>query len=752
MSPNNFWDPNASLAGPENAPASADVLFELDDYDDGIQHNAAGYGGVFNLEFAPDGKLLAAACQNKAVVLFDPLTHRQTAAVPAAHTDCVNGIKFLDSRLFASCSDDHTVALWDVRQLRNRVHTLRGHTKWVKNIEYHTADQRLITSGFDGNVIAWDINRPCDDSVHQEHLFKLHGLMRMKLSPDLNKLVLCTSNGVMLLLQNLDLDHFCHDMTAFSLKTGFVLSGRRKEERSVMGRSRNRPVIIRDFPTFNKAQIIHSMQIHPQSWAVLSRNTSASDESEWTCVHDIQEFALHDGPPDEESSRASKQNSEAKAVDALQGTLPSSPERMGMEDEEELPSQGYYILGDAATPRFEVLLDHRGGNWLDIPSVRRSGPRRRQEDEQREEEEEEYDDEEEEQQQRRQHQEEEDEEDNRSLFEDDSDEFDIDDLAVENNRQRAIMMGLNILIQRNAASVYGDLRTLEDGDGFEEEVRERRRRGNRLRPSPAAPTASSFRERMERQRQLNRSRWRVTRRLSQLTRTYRERRQQALARLAATLDNNNSAPDVYSEGGSSSSSGGVGVREPNNGQDGRTWNERTDEIRQTLRSLRSGLDMVMANLNNVRRQIDHSVESGLNFSGTSPFLLRDGIRTTPTFHENYRSENANLRQVYAQQRPRLTHYTLEPNVGAGFIKELCFSSDGRLICSPFKQGVRLLAFDHNCSEMSHCVSEQPQKLVVLSRLPSCHRKSVVSTRFSPTHLMLVSGCLDGKIAWHQPVL
>ncbi|KAA0202391.1 hypothetical protein HAZT_HAZT009245 [Hyalella azteca] len=611
--------------------------------------------------------------------------------------------------MFASCSDDHTVALWDVRHLRQRVHTLRGHTK------------------------------PCGESVHQEHLFKLHGLMRMKLSPDLNKLVLCTSTGFMLLLQNLDLEHFYRDMANFSLKTGLNLRGCTTDERSVIGRSRNRPVIIEDFPKFNKAQIIHSMQIHPQSWAVLSRNTSASDESEflmntvalyfqWTCVHDIQEFPIHEGPS--EDTPKSTKVSNTKAM----GNLPSSPNRLAvddMEEGEELPSRGYYIVGDEVTPRFEVLLDQRGGNWFDVPIVRQSAVRRDEPENEVEEDEEDETDEENDEQQPLQANAE---ENNRNAFEDDSDEFDIDDLVVENNRQRAIMMGLNILINRNAASVYGDLRAVGDGEGAEAEIRERRRRGMRIRP---ATQASSFR-----QRQLNRNRWRVTRRLSQLTRTYRE--QLALARLTATSINGAAIDGLNRQNNPP-------PRAPNP-IDSRSWNERTDEIRQTLRSLRSGLDMVMANLNNVRQQIDDRVETGLNYSGLLP-ALREGIRTTPMFLERYRSPSATWRAIYAQQRPRLTHNILEPNVGAGFIKELCFSADGRLICSPFKQGIRLLAFDKNCAEMSHCVSSgEPEKLVVLSRIPACHRRSVVSTKFSPTHLMLVSGCLDGKIAWHHPIL
>lgn len=67
--------------------------------------------------------------------------------------------RFLDNRLFATCSDDTTIALWDLRKLNSKVCSLHGHASWVKNIEYDTNTRLLVTSGFDGNVITWDMNR-----------------------------------------------------------------------------------------------------------------------------------------------------------------------------------------------------------------------------------------------------------------------------------------------------------------------------------------------------------------------------------------------------------------------------------------------------------------------------------------------------------------------------------------------------------------------------------------------------------------
>lgn len=99
---------------------------------------------------------------------------------------------------------------------------------------------------------------------------------------------------------------------------------------------------------------------------------------------------------------------------------------------------------------------------------------------------------------------------------------------------------------------------------------------------------------------------------------------------------------------------------------------------------------------------------------------------------------------------RLTHYIEEANVGRGFIKELCYSNDGRLICSPFSNGVRLLSFSPNCDELSTLQPKLPGiKLHEIGTNVS-HSNIVLCTKFSPIHPLLVSGCLAGRILWYQP--
>jgi WD repeat-containing protein 32 len=50
-------------------------------------------GGIFNLEFSPDGKILSAACEKRNILIFDPLTRRVVQNLENAHQDCVNCVR-----------------------------------------------------------------------------------------------------------------------------------------------------------------------------------------------------------------------------------------------------------------------------------------------------------------------------------------------------------------------------------------------------------------------------------------------------------------------------------------------------------------------------------------------------------------------------------------------------------------------------------------------------------------------------------
>lgn len=149
------------------------------------------------------------------------------------------------------------------------------------------------------------------------------------------------------------------------------------------------------------------------------------------------------------------------------------------------------------------------------------------------------------------------------------------------------------------------------------------------------------------------------------------------------------------------------------------------------------------------------------WTGNIPFYSRSRRTLTERPHRiNTGILSINPRNVrrlnIKQNNKRLLYYCAEPNEGKGFIKELCFNNDGRLICSPFKCGIRLLSFSKDCEELSNVVPshsykqhQPPQKLYEVFAKSDQHQDIVVSTKFNPRAPIVVSGCLSGELSWYQ---
>uniref|UniRef100_A0A182N8M0 Uncharacterized protein n=1 Tax=Anopheles dirus TaxID=7168 RepID=A0A182N8M0_9DIPT len=470
------------------------------------------YGGTFNLEFSPDGSLLAAACEKKSIVLFDPLTEIQICAVKNAHSDCVNSIKFINERIFATCSDDTTVALWDIRNLTTKIITLVGHSGWVKNVEYSKRDGLLLSSGFDGSMYAWEVNNGIDYGSVYWRVLHTSGLLRSRLSPDENRMVLSMSSGFMIIIHDLDLANLESDLDGFYPNVYRLMQDSRQlipkavrfRHMFYPKRKKNRIELVTDFPPDNHPEMIGGLVIHPQGWCTLSRNVSIDETSEWSVVHDIQEISQNDNmDEDEEEDMVERENE-------------------GQEESE---------------------------------------------DERTEE-------------------------------------------PANNNTS-----GTDALAQPSTSGT----------DIWATEV------------------------------------------------TYRERK-------AMTTSHARNRGQIY------------------------------------------------------------GIVSGVCSSARAGYTGAGKKRVT---------------KAVASNTPRMLYYIQESNMNQGYLKESCFSPDGRVICSPYDNGFRLLAFNENCNELQHATdigrNGSPQLLQEVKR-KQCHSSLVVSSQFSPRFPLLVTGCLLGKIVWHQPTL
>ncbi len=207
----------------------------------GLEYSDSPYGAVFNLEFSPIEDLVIAVCANRAILVYDPRTSSRVSVVPHGHEDCVNCVTFLDNFTFATCSDDHTIRVWDMRSLRGSRAVLSGHTNWVKNIEYDKKSETLFSVAFHDGVRAWDINKL--DSYSEEEtdnqVLKFHDPVRMRISPDGSKMFVSTRKNLCLVIDRFDGKHV-HEITA-SVESLMQAPTSKKTTQQLKQRKTNRP-------------------------------------------------------------------------------------------------------------------------------------------------------------------------------------------------------------------------------------------------------------------------------------------------------------------------------------------------------------------------------------------------------------------------------------------------------------------------------------------------------------------------------
>ena len=81
---------------------------------------------------------------------------------PKAHTDAVNAIAFHPhwEPLVATGSADKSIGIWDLRNLRRKLHALESHRDSVVGLEWHPFDKAILaSSSYDRRINVWDLSR-----------------------------------------------------------------------------------------------------------------------------------------------------------------------------------------------------------------------------------------------------------------------------------------------------------------------------------------------------------------------------------------------------------------------------------------------------------------------------------------------------------------------------------------------------------------------------------------------------------------
>ncbi|ETI24716.1 histone acetyltransferase type B subunit 2 [Cladophialophora carrionii CBS 160.54] len=188
------WDPHQSG---RLATASEDYTVRLWDISQASKSNKllnesrryTHHGGIVNdVQFHPIlPHLLGTVSDDLTMQLLDlrqPDTTRASAKGENQHRDAINAIAFNGAveTVVATGSADKTIAIWDLRNLKDKLHVLEGHNDSVTTLEWHPFEESVLaSSSYDRRIMFWDLAKvgeeqaPEDSEDGPPELLFMHG-------------------------------------------------------------------------------------------------------------------------------------------------------------------------------------------------------------------------------------------------------------------------------------------------------------------------------------------------------------------------------------------------------------------------------------------------------------------------------------------------------------------------------------------------------------------------------------------------
>lgn len=134
------------------------------------KHTAA----VNDVHFHPLHKFwIGAASDDLSFSIIDTRQPVDKAAIShtEAHTDAVNAIAFHPGfePILATGSADKSIGLWDLRNLKKKLHSLDIHKDSVVGLEWHPHEKSILaSSSYDRRVCVWDLTRIGEEQTPED--------------------------------------------------------------------------------------------------------------------------------------------------------------------------------------------------------------------------------------------------------------------------------------------------------------------------------------------------------------------------------------------------------------------------------------------------------------------------------------------------------------------------------------------------------------------------------------------------------
>jgi histone-binding protein RBBP4 len=99
-----------------------------------------------------------------------PETDRAVKVAEGGHTDAINALAFHPEEevLVFTASTDKTIGVWDLRNLKTKIHTLVGHVDSVTSLAFQPNDTILGSAGYDRRVLLWDLSKIGDEQSPED--------------------------------------------------------------------------------------------------------------------------------------------------------------------------------------------------------------------------------------------------------------------------------------------------------------------------------------------------------------------------------------------------------------------------------------------------------------------------------------------------------------------------------------------------------------------------------------------------------